>query len=176
MSDAMNFSARTPPAPLLGETDESAEGDELLELLRAAKSLGGRYYRMTGKPLGVTGEVAELAAAEKLGLRLCAAREPGFDAWDDRFNPPLRIQIKGRAVDSADRYRGRCPAIKCGNRFDEVVLVILDHHTLEPLEIWRATESKVVDRLAKPGSKSRNERGSLGISQFKSIADKVWSA
>ena len=150
-------------------------GDDVISLLREAKKLGARYYRATGKPLGVTGEVAELAASEKLGLDLCAAREPGFDAWDNRVNPPRRVQIKGRAVDTKDRYRGRCPAIKCGDLFDDVVLVLLDRTTLEPLEIWQSTEAKVVERLTKSGSKSRNERNSMGISQFRTIAQIVWS-
>ncbi len=152
------------------------EKNELIELLDAVKSLGARYYRITGKPLGVTGEVAELAAAQLLGLRLCAAREPGFDAWDESLTPRSRIQIKGRAVDAADRYRGRCPSIKYGNLFDEVVLVLLDRQTLEPLEIWRASEAAVIERLTKPGGKARNERGSMGLTQFRSIAQRVWPA
>jgi hypothetical protein len=148
----------------------------LVDLLAEARSLGARYYQATGKPLGVTGEVAELAAAAELRLSLCAAREPGFDAWDYCSTPPMRIQIKGRAVDPADRYRGRCPAIKCGDQFDAVLLVLLDRQSLDLLEIWKAAEADVAHRLTAPGSKSRNERGSMGISQFKSIANRVWPA
>lgn len=146
----------------------------LQTMLTEIKTLGARYYCLTGKPLGVTGEVAELAAAELLGLDLCDAREPGFDAWDHSCNPPRRIQIKGRAVDLADRYRGRCPAIKSGNLFDDVVLVLLDRTTLEPIEVWRVHEAAIAKRLAEPGSKSRNERGSMAIMQFRSIAKQVW--
>jgi hypothetical protein len=39
--------------------------DELKDVLKAAKVLAVRYYRITGKPLGVTGEVAEYEAAQK---------------------------------------------------------------------------------------------------------------
>jgi hypothetical protein len=144
------------------------------ELLHEIRSLGTRYLRLTGKPLGVTGEVAELVAAELLGLRLCEARQAGFDAWDDTARPPRRVQIKGRAVDATDRYRGRCPAIRCGNLFDDVILVLLDKWTLEPLEILLAEEASVERRLAAPGSKARNERASLAIRQFRSIARRVW--
>jgi hypothetical protein len=136
--------------------------------------LAVRYYELTGKPLGVTGELAELAAAEKLGLELCVARTPGYDALDHSASSPRKIQIKGRAVSPNDRYRGRCPSIKCGSLFDDVVLVLLDKFTLEPLEIWRADETKVMKRLSEPGSKSRNERGSMGIAQFRSIGEKIW--
>lgn len=147
---------------------------EVMSLLRAAKRLGAEYYRKTGKPLGVTGEVAELEAAEKLGLTLCDARTPGFDAIDPT-REGRRIQIKGRAVSPVDRYRGRCPSIKCGGRFDDVLLVLLDKESLDAIEIWQASEERVAERLSAPGSKSRNERNSMGISQFRSIATLVWA-
>ncbi len=146
------------------------------ELLRQAKALGAHYYRVTGKPLGVTGEVAELEAAEKLGLELCIARTPGFDAIDRASGSERRVQIKGRAVTFVDRYRGRCPSIKCGGIFDDVLLVLLDHETLDTIEIWKADEATVAARLAVPGSRARNERSSLSISQFKALAERVWPA
>jgi hypothetical protein len=52
------------------------------EILKAVKPLAAEYYRLTGKPLGVTGEVAEVVAADALGLYARAARnaldEPTF--------------------------------------------------------------------------------------------------
>ena len=47
---------------------------EILDVLRDAKVLARRYYRLTGKPLGITGEMAEYEAATKLGLNLHCAR------------------------------------------------------------------------------------------------------
>ena len=146
----------------------------LKELKADAKALAVRYYELTGKPLGITGEMAELEAAELLDLELTDARTPGFDAYRRRNGVPERIQIKGRAVDASHRYRGRCPSIKCGDQFDFVLTVLLDRRTLEVLEIWEATEADVDARLKVPGSKARNERASMGLSQFKSIATKVW--
>lgn len=35
--------------------------DEVFQILRDAKVLARRYYHLTGKPLGVTGEIAEFA-------------------------------------------------------------------------------------------------------------------
>jgi hypothetical protein len=142
-------------------------------LLREAKLLAARYYCLTGKPLGVTGEVAELEAADKLGLRLEQARSAGFDALAQRDGKLVRVQIKGRAVASDDRYRGTCPSIKCGNQFDVVLLVLLDRATLDALEIWEALEIAVMDRLAGV-SEAKQNRNALAITQFKSIATKVW--
>jgi hypothetical protein len=154
-------------------TEVSPAGETTLEisdLLREAKSLAARYYRLTGKPLGVTGEVAELEAAEKLGLSLLEARSPGYDA---RRSDGWRVQIKGRAVAMTDPYRGRCPAIK-GEDFDSVALVLLDRASYEALEIWEAPCDLVLARIAMPGGKARTERRSLAITQFKSIAEQVW--
>ena len=148
--------------------------DTLVELLRQARSLGARYYRLTGKPLGVTGEVAELAASETLGLELTGARNPGFDAWLTRNEQRLRVQIKGRAVGRDQPYVGRCPSIRCGDHFDICLLVLLDRMTLELIEIWEADEEAIDTRIRQPGSKARNERNSLAISQFKSVARRVW--
>jgi hypothetical protein len=58
--------------------------DEVLEVLREAKVLARRFYRLTGKPLGITGEVAEYEAATKLRLQLHAARQAGYDATEIR--------------------------------------------------------------------------------------------
>lgn len=57
--------------------------------------------------------------------------------------------------------------------FDSVMLVLM-HGDYEVHEIWEAGKQAVIDRLKEPGSKSRNVRGQMGVSQFKSIAEKIW--
>jgi hypothetical protein len=146
----------------------------LRELKADAKALAVRYQELTGRSLGIVGELAELEAAELLGLSLAEARTPGFDAYRYRNGLNERIQIKGRAVDPANKYRGRCPSIKCGDQFDYVLTVLMDRNTLEVIEIWEASEAALSARLEAPGSKSRNDRKSMGIRQFKSISTRVW--
>jgi len=179
---------------------------QLQELKIEAKALACRYYALTGKPLAITGEIAELEAAGlqvvrtqptspaksvenggvqpslrdltvqicPLGLELADVRTLGFDAHRARDGVTERIQIKGGAVDPSDCYRGRCLSIKCGDELESVMTVLLDRATLAVLETWEATEENVQRRLHAPGLKSRNERNSMGLSQFKSIAQKVW--
>jgi hypothetical protein len=48
--------------------------ERVQEILAEAKRLAVEYYRLTGKPLGVTGEVAEYVAAGTLGLKLAPQR------------------------------------------------------------------------------------------------------
>ena len=54
---------------------------EALEgVITAAIKLAMAYRDITGKPLGITGEVGEYHAAKLLGLHLADARQPGYDA------------------------------------------------------------------------------------------------
>jgi hypothetical protein len=156
------------------ECEEVDRRQEIKAVLRQAKKLAIEYYKLTRKPLGITGEVAEFEAAEKLGLSLSDARTPFFDAFREVDGKKESFQIKGRAVLPEDPYRGRVPAINCEGQFDAVLLVLLDKSTLDVIEIRRAERRDVASKLAIPGSKSRNERRSLGLSQFKSISKKVW--
>lgn len=64
----------------------------LVQLLAEVKHLAKEYRALTGRPLGVTGEVAEYEAAHLLGLELCDARQAGYDAvrrsgGENRENP-----------------------------------------------------------------------------------------
>jgi hypothetical protein len=156
--------------------DQSESDRVLRNLLKQAKELAVSYYQLTGKPLGVTGEVAEYEAAQKLGLMLAPARTAFYDAYREDGILRETFQIKGRAVSRDDKYRGRVPKINCTGSFDAVLLVLLDRATFDAIEIWRAERDAVIVRLTKPGSRARNERHSMGISQFKSIPDarRIW--
>jgi hypothetical protein len=142
-------------------------------IVAEVKPLAAEYYRLTGKPLGVTGEIAEYLAAQLLNLELAPARTDGYDAI--RHDPlgPVRIQIKGRAFgDEASRSQ-RMGKIKANAACDIVMLVLMDNTSLDPREIWEAPFSAVATRLSIPGSKSR-ERGALSTSEFKRMAKRVW--
>jgi hypothetical protein len=145
------------------------------EILATVKPLAAEFYRLTGKPLGVTGEVAEYIAAEKLGLELADARTPGYDAIRQTSHGPERIQIKGRAYGSDANPGQRISRIKLDAACDAVLVVLLDNATLEPREMWEAPYPAVAARLAIPGSKAR-DRGALGVAEFKRLAGarRVW--
>jgi hypothetical protein len=78
---------------------------KLKQILRDAKRLSCEYYELTQKPLGVTGEVAEYEAAQKLHLDLTTARNPGFDASGRVGGKIVRYQIKGRAVSASKKIQ-----------------------------------------------------------------------
>jgi len=146
------------------------------EILATVKPLAGEYYRITGKPLGVTGEVAEYVVAQKLGLTLAPAREAGYDAIRTAPNGQLeRIQIKGRAFGEASKRSQRLGRIKSGAACDRIILVLLDNSTLEPIEMYEAAYDEVIEHLKRPGSRARNERGAMSVSAFKKLAEPIWS-
>jgi hypothetical protein len=145
--------------------------ERVREILSTVKLLAAEYYRLTGKPLGVTGEVAEYVAADKLGLVLTDPRNPGYDAIRRTPHGDEHIQIKGRAYGKGANA-GRISRIKTDSKCNAVLLVLLDNTTLEPREMFEAPFEKVKERLAIPGK--AHERGALGVSEFKSIAQRVW--
>ena len=155
---------------------ESANVSEnrVAEILSQVKRLAAEYYQLTGKPLGVTGEVAELATAEKLGLELAPARTTGYDAIRHTPNGPQRIQVKARAFSYATRPTPqKMGAIRHCAECDVVLLVLMDNRTLEPQEMWEAPVAAVEARLAHPGSRAR-ERGVLSVKEFQRLGNCVW--
>lgn len=154
---------------------ESEAARRIRDILAQAKKLGGEYYQLTGKPLGVTGEVAEYVAAEALGLELAPARTEGYDAIRREGKNKQRIQIKGRAYGKDAKPSQKLGTIKRGSPCDAVLLVLLDNRTLDPREMWEAPMAAVEKRLAVPGSKAR-ARGALSVNEFKKhcLARQVW--
>ena len=150
----------------MNDTTEKEIGD----LLDAAKTLAIRYRRLTGKPLGITGEVAEVAAATLLGLKLAPARAAGYDA----FGPDNRkIQIKGRSIPPNAKPGQRLGSIRLDHVWNTVLYVQMDDN-YEVQEMWEADRASVASALTAPGSKARNERGALSANKFKQIAKRVW--
>jgi hypothetical protein len=147
-------------------------GDErILSILREAKRLAQEYKAITGKPLGITGEIAEYEAARHLDLVLAPARHAGYDATDR--NTGRTYQIKGRCVLPGSKPSQRVGSIDTTKPFDAVLLVALDEN-FNASHIYEAERADVIDALTRPGSRSRNERGAMSIALFKRIGRKVW--
>lgn len=142
----------------------------LSSTIEAAKAVGNRYRELTGKPLGITGEVGEVIGAELLGLTLCDARQAGYDATS---NDGRRVQIKTRCLLPDSKRGQRMGSIRLDHEWDSVVLVLLDQD-FEPLAVYEAHRAAVETALNEPGSKARNERRALAVSKFKAIGEFRW--
>jgi hypothetical protein len=147
--------------------------DSVMIVLGEAKSLARRYRNLTGRPLGVTGEVAEYEAARLLNLNLAPARMAGYDATEQLNGTTRRLQIKGRCLLPNCKPGQRLGSIDVTKDWDAVLMVLLDEH-LDAISIYEAPRNQVLAALAEPGSKARNERGALGVNKFKAIAVKRW--
>jgi Family of unknown function (DUF6998) len=129
------------------------------------------YRVLTGKPLGITGEVAEYEAARIFGVELTPARHAGYDALEPKDG--RRHQIKGRCMLPGCKPGQRLGSIDITKDFDAVLIVLLDAN-FDALEIHEADRGAVVAALIAPGSKSRNERHAMGVSKFKAIGRQRW--
>lgn len=162
----------------MADRAQTATTDEVaarVRLLKRAKRLAREYYRATGRPLGVTGEVAEYEAERLLpDIELAPVRQPGYDAVrvaaDGREET---IQIKGRCLLPTSKPGQRLGKLDLKKPWDVAMLVLLDE-TFETTAIYEADRRAVRKALTKPGSKARNERGQLAVSKFKAIGKLVY--
>jgi len=145
--------------------------EKFKNLVESIKRNAVEYYQLTGRPLGVTGEIAEFEAAKILDLELAEVRQAGYDAKDRNGE---KIQIKGRCIIDKSKKGKRLSGIKIDKEWDKVILVLLNKE-YAPFEIYEASRPEIEKEIKRPGSKSRNVKGALGISKFKSIGTLIWS-
>ncbi len=94
--------------------------------MNEVRRLAIEYRAETGKPLGVTAEIAEFEAARLLGLDLSEPRQPGYDAVRLHGSGPRRLQIKGRCILADSKPGQRVGSIKLDKEWDAVLLVLLN--------------------------------------------------
>lgn len=153
---------------------EKEERERVLTILANATRLARDYYELTGRPLGITGEVAEQEAVRLLGLELAPARQAGYDALRTRQDGGVdRLQIKGRWLPPNASRSQRLGRIDLKHEWDAVLMVLLGPR-YEVTEIYEAERSAIEEALSAPGSRSRNERGALAVSRFKAIGHSIW--
>jgi len=143
------------------------------KLISEARRLAAEYRKTTGKPLGISSEIAEFDAANKLGLELCQERSNGFDAIGKGEREGKRVQIKGRAVFDEKKSGQRIGQLKVDQDWDSVVLVIMDEN-YDAVEIFEAEREVILEALNESKSSNRNKRGAMSLAKFKKIADLVW--
>ena len=132
-----------------------------------------KYRQLTGKPLGITGEIAEFSAAKILDLDLADARQPGYDAIQRRNGKIKKIQIKGRCIPVNSKSGRRLGKIQLEKEWD-VILFVMMNENLDVTEIYEADRPTIKEALISQGSKARNEKGTLTICKFISIGHLIW--
>ncbi len=144
-----------------------------MAILAEAKRLAQEYRALTGKPLGITGEVAEFEAARILAVELTPPRQAGYDAIERVNGTTRRLQIKGRCRLDGSKLSQRLGPIRTDHDWDAVLMVLLDQN-LEATEIYEADRAAVVAALTARGSKARDEQGAMAVSKFRAIGHLRW--
>lgn len=154
--------------------DVGVDFEALSELIAAARKVALAYRALTGRPLGVTGEVGECEAARLLGLRLAPVRENGFDAVD---NAGKKYQVKARCLPDGGSKGQRFGSINVDAEWDYVLAVSL-RANLTTRTIFQADREAVLKELnrrkANRDENSRRIRSDLPESVFRRIGCQVW--
>lgn len=144
-------------------------------LIGEARRLAVEFRRTTGKPLGLTGEIARYDAARLLGLELVPAQEGlGYDALGRGLREGQRVQVKGRAIFEDGKAGPRLGQIRPGQDWDLLVLVLLDED-FHPFEIHEASREAVLAAVADAAESRRARRGPLSVARFKAISRLAWT-
>jgi len=144
------------------------------KLISEARRLAADYRKATGKPLGISGEIAEFDAADKLNLEICDDRPGGYDAIGKGDRAGKKVQIKGRAVFDEKKSGQRIGQLKVDQDWDLVVLVIMNED-YDAIEIYEADRDTIEEAIEENKSSNRNKRGAMSLAKFKIISNLVWT-
>ena len=143
------------------------------KLITEARRIAAEYRRATGKPLGISAEIARHDACHFLEL------EPdeeaiGYDAIGlKNARKGFRFQIKGRAIFDDKKSGQRLGQIKVEQDWDQILLVLMDED-FETTEIYEASREDMLQELDETTS-NRQKRGAMSVAKFKHIAHLVWT-
>jgi len=118
------------------------------------------YGKVTGRKLGITGEIGEVLVCDKLKFKLLA--DPITSGYDAVDNKGKKYQIKTRRGNSNKGRVGRFS----NHKFDYAILAILDEgYKLK--ELYQVPFKKLEPVLRK------HLRRNPSLLEFKKVADKI---
>jgi len=143
------------------------------KLMLEARKLAVNFRQATGKPLGISNEIAVHDVIRLMHLEaVSTASNGGYDAIGTGERAGKRIQIKGRSIASESKSSQRIGQIKQDKEWDSIMLILLNE-AYEPLEIYEADRQPIMDVVNQTSHKRRN-RGALSVARFKKIGKLVW--
>lgn len=143
------------------------------KLMQEARKLAADYRAATGKPLGISNEIAVHDVIRLMQLRAAPLGDGGYDAVGTGMHEGKLIQIKGRTINPESSSSQRIGQIKVDKEWDSIMLILMNEQ-YEPLEIYEAERSTILEAVEKTSAKRRN-RGALSVSRFKNIGRRVWA-
>lgn len=144
------------------------------KLISEARRIAAEYRRTTGKPLGISAEIASHDACVFLDLETSEDAN-GYDATGlTGERKDLHFQIKGRAIFDEKKGGQRIGQIKIEQNWDRLLLVLMDED-FETTEIYEASRDNLLDDLEEAGTSNRKKRGAISVARFKRLSHLVWS-
>lgn len=144
------------------------------KLISEARRIAAEYRRATGKPLGISAEIATHDACTFLELEPCE-EALGYDAVGLKGERKGQcFQIKGRAIFDEQKGGQRLGQIKIEQDWDKILLVLMDED-FETTEIFEASREEILQDLDEVGTTNRQKRGVMSVARFKRIAHLAWS-
>lgn len=144
------------------------------KLMQQARKLASQYHQVTGKPLGISNEIAVHDVVRLMELQPAVsinAESLGYDAVGAGSRQGKRIQIKGRTISNQAKSNPRIGQIKLDQDWDLVMLIIMNEG-YEPLQIYEADRENIIEMLQ--NSSKRRNRGALSVARFMKIGQLVW--
>lgn len=143
------------------------------KLMLEARKLAAEYRRATGKPLGISNEIAIHDVIRIMGLEAVEANTSGYDAVGTGERKGRRIQIKGRTILADAKSSQRIGQIKMEQEWDSVMLILMGED-YAPVAIYEASRDVIIDAVKKSSTKRRN-RGAMSVAKFKHVGNCVWA-
>ena len=144
------------------------------KLMLEARKLAANYRRATGKPLGISNEIAVHDVIRLMKLVPAEPGAGGYDAIGTGSREGRYIQIKGRTIFDDSKGGERIGQVKMEQDWDSVMLILMDEN-YEPVEIYEADRAAIQDATADISAK-RAKRGAMSVARFKAISELVWSS
>lgn len=142
------------------------------KLISQARRIAADYRRATGKPLGISAEIAQHDACSLLGLEV-DEEAAGYDAVGvSGKRRGQHFQIKGRAIFDEAKGGQRIGQIKVEQKWDSILLVLMNDD-FETTQIYEASRQDILDNLDENNGK-RQKRGAMSVARFKRISQLVW--
>lgn len=143
-------------------------------MISGIKKAAAKYYDVTQRPLGVTGEIAEYEAITRLKLHPVPPREKGRDAYRLIGKKKKYVQIKGRVTQPDSKSGQRVGTLKPENNNWSTAVLVLMNEKYEPYEILEVSRKALKAYMKKAKGKAVKERGQISVERFRSLTEKVW--
>lgn len=139
------------------------------KLMVETRRLASDYYRLTGKTLPVSSELAKYDVSQIMGFGAPEKAESGVDLIASLDWGSKKVLVKSRVIFESGKSKPRVGQLNFDGSWELIVLELMNSD-YEPVELYLATR----ETIEKSVSSSKNKRGAISVAKFKSVSQKIW--